>query len=249
MPHHPDRLLPLQGASNFRDLGGYLGHGGRPLRWRRLFRSDHPGRLTDADHAFLAELGLAQTFDFRGVQERAETPYRFPGATQHSLAIEPVVIDQMQAAAAAGQALTAALVTRLMTELYRSFVDEHAARYAQFFQHLLQAEAPLLFHCTAGKDRTGLAAALLLLSLGVPRDVVMQDYLLTNQVYRRPPQPDMGVPPEALAVLWQVQEGFLAAALQTIDDQHGGLQPYLAQRLGVGPAALQALAARYLQPG
>ncbi len=79
MPEHPDRVLPLQGASNFRDLGGYPGEGGRPLRWRRLFRSDHLGGLTEADQQLLAGLGVSRAFDFRGVHERAAVPYSLPG--------------------------------------------------------------------------------------------------------------------------------------------------------------------------
>jgi protein-tyrosine phosphatase len=74
MTKHPDRVLPLQGATNFRDLGGYSGHGGRTVRWRRLFRSDHLAGLTAADKAALAELGLALAFDFRGEAERAAAP-------------------------------------------------------------------------------------------------------------------------------------------------------------------------------
>jgi protein-tyrosine phosphatase len=248
MPLHPDRLIPLQGVTNFRDLGGYAGHQGRPVRWRRLFRSDHFGALTDADRAALAPLGIARSFDFRGVAERAATPYDLPGAVQHPLSIEPTVVQRMQDMLAAGQALTVPVVTDLMADLYRVLVREQSHRFAELFDHLLQAEAPVVFHCTAGKDRTGVAAALILLALGVPRDVVVQDYLLTNTHFRHPPMPASETPPEVLQVLWRVQDGFLAAALETIDAQPGGLDAYL-QRLGLGPAALAALRARYLQPG
>ncbi len=249
MPLHPDRHLPLAGASNFRDLGGYVGRDGRPLRWRRLFRSDHLGQLTAADQATLANLGLARSFDFRGVQERAATPYAVPGLEQHALSIEPSVVQDMQALSAAGQTLTAPLVTELMRKLYRQLVNDHAHRFATLFDQLLQADAPLVFHCTAGKDRTGVAAALILLALGVPRDVVLQDFLLSNQLYRRPPTlTPSDTPPEALQVLWRVQDGFLLAALQSIDDEHGGVDPYLQRRLGLDAAARNELVARYLEP-
>ena len=84
MPNHPDRLVALQGASNFRDLGGYPGLHGRPVRWRRLFRAPHLADLTVADEALLAGLGVARAFDFRGLDERAATPYSVPGISQHS---------------------------------------------------------------------------------------------------------------------------------------------------------------------
>lgn len=240
------RALALQGATNFRDLGGYLGHGGRPLRWGRLFRSDHLGALTARDQATLGRLGLATVLDFRGVQERAATPNRLQGVVEHSLAIEPSVVQRIDELAAAGQTLNATVVARLMQDLYRSLVKEQSQRYAELFEHLLQTDAPLVFHCTAGKDRTGFAAALILLALGVSREQVLQDYLLTNDLFHHPPMPSGRVPPEALAVLWRVQPPFLDAALGAIDADHGSVDRYLRQRLGLSPAALDGLAARYL---
>lgn len=247
MPQHPDRLIRLQGATNFRDLGGYTGQGGRPLRWRQLFRAEHLADLTDADHAAVATLGVARTFDFRGVHERAATPYQLPGAVQHSLSIEPSVVQRMQDIVAAGQALTVPAVVDLMNELYRALVNDQSHRFAELFAHLLDEERPLLFHCTAGKDRTGVAAALILLALGVDRGTVMHDYLLTNQHYRHPPMPASETPPEVRAVLWTVREDFLDTALNSIDREHGGIDAYLQQRLGVTPAARALLVARYLQ--
>jgi len=248
MPQHPDRVLRLQGATNFRDLGGYRGQDGRPLRWRRLFRSEHLAGLTEADQAALAALGLARAFDFRGLAERAATPYQLPGVVQHSLAIEPSVVQRMQDMVAAGQQLTAALVVSLMKDLYRALVNDQAHRYAELFEHLLAADAPLVFHCTAGKDRTGFAAALILLALGVPRDVVVDDYLLTNVHFKHAPLPHSETPPEVLAVLWRVQRGFLDAALLAVEQDQGGLERYLVQRLGLSAAARATLAQRYLQP-
>ena len=249
MPQHPDRVIPLQSSSNFRDLGGYAGHNGRPLRWRRLFRSAHLSGLSAADYATLAQLGISRSFDFRGSGEADSTPYDLPGLRRHSLAIEPSVVQRMHAMTAAGQGLTAPVVTELMRDLYRDLVNNESQRYAELFAHLLDNDAPGVFHCTAGKDRTGFAAALILLALGVSRDTVMADYLLSNQFYKRPTLPVTDTPPEALAVLWQVQQGFLDASLQVVDQDQGGVARYLAHRLGLGPAALDRLAALYLQPG
>ncbi len=248
MPNHPQRVWPLQGATNFRDLGGYPGHEGRPVRWRRLFRSDHLGGLTEADKAVLVELGLAKAFDFRGQAERAALTYELPGVTQHSLAIEPTVVQRMQDLISSGQTLTPERAAELMTELYRALVNDQSHRFAELFEHLLDTQAPVVFHCTAGKDRTGFAAALVLLALGVPRSVVEQDYLLTNRVFQQPPAAQGGMSAEVLAVLWRVQPGFLHAALQAVDSDHGGVDRYLSERLNLRPAALRALADRYLQP-
>jgi len=243
----PSRVLALGGATNFRDLGGYAGHEGRPLRWRRLFRSEHLGGLTPADHAVLAELGITASFDFRGVDERATEPYDVPGLAQHSLAIEPTVAQQMHEITADGRALTAPVVEGLMRDLYRGLVGERAHRYAEFFAHVLRAQAPVVFHCTAGKDRTGIAAALLLLALGVSRETVMQDYLLTNDVFKPPWTPREDLAPEVVQALWGVQPGYLDAALEVIDTAHGGPQRYLRRVIGLDDAQLQALAQRYLE--
>ena len=164
------------------------------------------------------------------------------------MGIEPTVVQRMQDLAAAGQRLSAAVAADLMKDLYRGLVNDQAHRFAELFEHLLQADGPLVFHCTAGKDRTGFAAALILHALGVPRELVMQDYLLTNTLYQPPPLPRSDTPAEALAVLWRVQAGFLEAAFEVLQTEHGGADRYLQQRLRVGPAARQALAERYLEP-
>jgi protein-tyrosine phosphatase len=244
----PDRVLSLAGASNFRDLGGYVGTAGRPLRWRQVFRSDHLAGLTASDRQTLSALGLGYALDFRGGTERAAAPYELPGVEQHSLAIEPLVSQWIQDRVAAGQAVTGPVAAALMRDLYRALVNDQGPRYAEFFEHLLTADAPLVFHCTAGKDRTGFGAALLLLALGVPRETVIQDYLLSNDVYRHPPRPADDPLAEALAVLWRVEAGFLEAALRVVDEDHGGIERYLGQRLGLGRAALDTLARRYLEP-
>ena len=247
MTEHPDRVLPLQGASNFRDLGGYLGQGGRPVRWRRLFRSDHLSALSAEDKSLLAEIGLARSFDLRGELERAAHPYELPGVHQHLLAIEPVIVQSMQAMASEGRALTVATCEELMRDLYRRLVDEQAHRFAELLDHLITDDAPAVFHCTAGKDRTGFAAALILLALGVPRTVVMSDYLLTNRHFKPPALRWGDLDPDVLAVMWRVQEDFLEAALQRVDQVHGGIDRYLGTQLGLGPAARAALRERYLE--
>jgi protein-tyrosine phosphatase len=248
MPSHADRVLTLAGTSNFRDLGGYRGRDGRSVRWRRLFRSAHLGGLSEPDLAALAALGIARTVDFRGEVERAGMPCVLPGVTQHSLAIEPTGVQRIEELAGVGSTLDAATMTGLMQDLYRGLIADQAHRFAELFELLLQFDAPLVVHCTAGKDRTGVAVALILLSLGVSRELVMQDYLLSNDHFRRPvAATGSTIPAEALAVLWHVQQAFLDTALRAVDDDHGGIERYLEHRLGLSTAARDALAARYLQ--
>ena len=242
-----DRLLPLTGASNFRDLGGYTGAQGRTVRWRRLFRSDHLASLTPEDAAALRELGVARAFDFRGAAERAALGYDLPGVAQYPLPIEPTVVQRMKDLLDAGERLTPAHTVALMQQTYRAFVHDNAPRFAELLNHMLESDAPLVFHCTAGKDRTGFAAALILLALGVPEPTVMQDYLLTNACYRLPTPSATGrAPPEVLHVLWRVQEEFLQAALHAVREDFGGIDPYLHRQLGLGPRERQRLAQLYL---
>jgi protein-tyrosine phosphatase len=242
----PSRSLNLAGATNFRDLGGYAGHGGRTLRWRRLFRSDHLGALTAQDLQSLRELQVMRVCDFRGASERLSAACLIAGAQVHSLPIEPTIVQRLSSLLEAGQKPDEAEVVALMQETYRNFVRDNTPRFAALFGHLLASDAPLVFHCTAGKDRTGFAAALILHALGVPRDVILQDYLLTNE-HLKPGRASHSVPPEIAAVLFRVQEPFLAAALQAVDQDHGSLDQYLATALGVGPAQRERLAALYLQ--
>ena len=237
----------LQGASNFRDLGGHTGLDGRRVRTGQIFRSDHLAGLTSDDHRALQALRLTHSLDFRGVAERAALPCTMPGSTAVSLAIEPTVVVRVQALLARGQVPTEAETVDLMCQTYRAFVPEAAPTYARFFRHLLEQPTPVVFHCTAGKDRTGFAAALLLGALGVPGEAVMADYLLTNQLYRRSSLVESHGPAHVMDVLWQVQPAFLQAAFEAIDADVGGLPNYLEGPMGLGPHELDRLRERLLE--
>jgi protein-tyrosine phosphatase len=239
---HPDRVVALHGASNFRDLGGYCGEGGRAVRWRQLFRSDQLADLSDDDRQRLGALGLRMALDFRGDAERAAQAYALPGVDVRALAIEPQLVQRQISLVGLG----VEQMVGLMEDLYRGLVHDHAGRFAEFFEAVLDSPGPLVFHCTAGKDRTGFAAAMLLLALGVSREDVMQDYLLTNRHFRPPEVLRSRVDPQVLRVLWQVQEGFLRTALQAVDAAPGGLEGYLTQRLRLTPVVRQRLRDRYL---
>ena len=240
----PARHLPLAGTTNFRDLGGYQGLDGRHVRWRTLFRSDHLAHLTpESQHTLLQQLGVLRSADFRGQREQTVDHYAIQGLQHHSLAIEPTVVQRAFSLLQQGSQLTADDTVGLMQQTYRSFIHDNAAQFAQFFEMLLDNDAPIVFHCTAGKDRTGWAATLLLMTLGVPRDVVMRDYLLTNDFYRMPALADPRAPKEVLNVLWRVQEDFLNAALDAVDADYGGMPIYLERELRVGEAERRRLEA------
>jgi protein-tyrosine phosphatase len=134
-----------------------------------------------------------------------------------------------------------------MRESYRNYVRHNTACYKTLFAHLVDDTAPLVIHCTAGKDRTGFACALILHTLGVSDDIISEDYLLTNRFYRRDPNSSSNLPDEVKQVLGSVRESFLAAAFEAIDADYGDLETYLRDGLGLGKAERAHLEGRYLQ--
>lgn len=222
-----------------------MGIAGRKVRSGMLFRSDHLAGLTPQDTDVLRSLGLARTIDFRGVRERAAQAYELSGVVQVSLPIEPTLVQHVQMLLKDGNLLSTEDISSMMQKTYRDFVTLHAMYLRSFFQHLLEAPSPTVFHCTAGKDRTGFAAALLLFALGVERKTIMEDYLLTNDLYVRPAGFGRQMPPHISAVLWGVQPLFLEAAYGAIDT-YGGMETYLREIIGVGPAERNFLTELYL---
>jgi protein-tyrosine phosphatase len=247
MQDPPVRHFDLAGASNFRDLGGYAGKDGRTVRWRHIFRSNHLGHLTNADIAILRSVGLKTAFDFRGTEERSTALCAIEDLTVHSLPVEPTVVAALRARLAGGKALSPTDGIEVMRESYVNYVRQNTGRFQSLFAHLLGDSAPLVIHCTAGKDRTGFACALILHSLGVPEDVIAEDYLLTNRFYRRDPSASNDIPDDVRQVLGSVEASFLAAAFNAIRSDYGDLEQYFHRGLGLGPAERAALQARYLE--
>ena len=229
-------------SSNFRRVGAGPVPG---LPLRKLYRSDHLGALDAADAAQIRSLGITRVLDFRGVHERTSAACRLSEVTVHSLPIEPTIVQKLSELLAAGERLTAADMRGHMQDTYRGFVRHNTARFAEFFAHLLASDEPTVFHCTAGKDRTGFAAALRLKAVGVPDEEVMRDYLLTNDRLQLPEASRMGLPREAMEVLWRVQPSFLQAAFAEVDAVYGSLEGYFREGLGLREAERAALRQLY----
>ena len=247
----PSRHIPLPGTTNFRDLGGYVGHEGRTVRWRVLFRSDHLAELTPEGVHALRGLGVQRSVDFRGELERSADAYAWEGLNTYALTVEPTVVQKALALIHSGGTLSAQDTVALMQETYRHFVRDNSAQFGRLFQLFLEADAPTVFHCTAGKDRTGWAATLMLEALGVARSDIERDYLLTNQYYQRPAamarRAAQSVPQEILDVLWRVQPAFLASAYEVVERDYGGMACYLRDVMGLDGRALEELRGRYLE--
>ena len=249
-----ERVLRLGGASNFRDLGGYRTRDGRTVRWRRVFRSDRLDALDEGDWRQLAALGIDTVIDFRAAAECGDATSSRPIPRRVALPIESALGAQLAALRAAGTPVDEAAMRGLMQREYRRILLEHVDRFAEFLNVVADAQGAVVFHCVAGKDRTGIAAALLLGALGVDRAAVAEDYLLTNALYRRPAELQAqglasGLPTEALEVMWSVHASHLDAAFDALDEVHGGLDPFLAGPLGVSPALRRRLAEKLLENG
>ncbi len=217
------------------------------VRWRQIFRSNHLGHLTAADIEVLRSLGLKSAFDFRGSEERVEALCGLTEIAVHSLPVEPTVVASLRARRATGVALSPDDALEVMRDSYRNYVRDNTASYRTLFAHLLEDRAPLVIHCTAGKDRTGFACALILHALGVPDEMISEDYLLTNRFYRRDPTASSDLPDEVREVLGTVQTSFLAAAFEAICADYGDLEGYFNEGLGLGAKERAGLEARYLE--
>jgi protein-tyrosine phosphatase len=247
MPDSPSRHLNLSGASNFRDLGGYPAKDGRTVRWRQIFRSNHLGHLTQGDVEVLRSLGVKSAFDFRGTEERAVAICALSDIAVHSLPIEPTVVAALRSRGANGVRLSSADALEVMRDSYRNYVRHNTGSFRALFTHLLEDRAPLVIHCTAGKDRTGFACALILHALGVPDQVIAEDYLLTNRFYRRDPSSSSYLPEDVGLVLGSVEASFLAAAFDAISADYGDLERYFSEALGIRASERASLEARYLE--
>ena len=255
------RRLPLDGAHNARDLGGYPGHEGRRVRWGVLYRSDALGELSDDDVSYLGRLGLRQVVDFRSPPERERAPDRLPQAPAPRVVLRPIVGEVLDPKILQDRLLSGSARSHEMAALLvagnRAFVTEFSGEYAGFLRDLADAEnVPALFHCTAGKDRAGFAAALTLLALGVERETVMQDYLLTNALSGSATDRILltlrvasffRTDPDDARPLFEARREYLQAAFDTIDERYGTTDAYFDRGLGIDAATLDRLRANLLE--
>ena len=251
------RRLGMHGAPNFRDLGGYPAADGRRVKWGYLFRSGQLSRLSDPDLDLMASLELDLVCDFRRAEEQLSDPSRLPPRRPRvaSLPIDPGShLGYLEEAAQQRGGRQA--MFELMREINRDLAEGRTETYARMFREILEIEgARVLVHCAAGKDRAGFAAAIILLALGVSREEVMRDYMLTGLYYH--PQREVDrlrakygmehVAAEAVLPMLEVHEDYLQRALQAIEDNYDSLACYLHEALGLGPVELAELRSRYLQ--
>jgi len=235
-----ERRVPFEGAVNFRDLGGYVTSDGRRTQWGRIFRSDAFHALTDDDRERFGELGLRVIYDLRSDIERQSQPNVVP---------DDGVLRSVELVLSSGEDEHGLPPLEQLLEgpgfvlgLYRDLLSNGAPVFGALLSGLADADAlPAVFHCLWGKDRTGVAAALLLTAVGVPQADVVDDYMLT-ETFRS--QHDVtaalarlnaaGVPPEAAAGVVAATGWVLDAVLSEINERYGNIDGYL-----LGPAQME----------
>jgi len=238
------RQIQFEGAHNFRDLGGYPLSCGGAFTPGRVYRSDHLGRLTDTDRQRLGQLGIKTVVDLRRASERAENPdlLRDTGINEVWLPVEAEGADviNIRREVEAGR-VDAQAASEFLLQANRLFVTRFSHVYSKFLHLLLEPHSlPLVFHCSAGKDRAGYAAALTLLVAGASKDEVMTDYLATNRCNREHRRFLMAGLPDgegveatrlALDALMQVEERYLAAAFTEIQARYSDISDYMSRAL------------------
>lgn len=245
-----ERKLPLEGPRNFRDLGGYPTQDGRRVRWGQLFRADSLAELTDDDIAYLGRIGLARVIDLRGDDEIQESPNRLAGRTGFAYAHRPIGEEGLAPSEwwrrfEAGE--FGEIDASWLVRGYRKTLDERAARVGGVLRELAGEGTPAVFHCTAGKDRTGVISALVLLLLGVPREIVVGDYSLTAlYTGNRIPAADKwfaerGLDPEIAANVLSARRESMEETLAHLDAEHGGAERYVLEKAGLGEQEILAL--------
>lgn len=246
------RRVPLQGAINFRDLGGYATSDGHHVKWHVLYRSADISKLTSADLDTLGARHIVYDVDLRGVQESAKAPDKLNPGMDYILC--PAGSDSLNAAMFQHIAGMQTGGDSMMLVWYKN-TAYLTPRYKPFFGKLLVLPSgdALLFHCTAGKDRTGIAAALLLYALGVPYETIREDYEATN--YYRAVDNDkamasmtsMHIGEPVVRAMMSANGMYLDATFASIRAQYGSIDNYLAGQLGLDQASLVRLRAKYLE--
>jgi len=256
------KVLPFEGGCNFRDLGGYRTIDGLQVRPGVLFRSGVMSYFTPDDQPQLTNLGMRTICDLRRADERNKEPTRWPSAETMLVYWDEEPHIDAQSELSWQDSVSGEHARSVMISLYRAMPGWLHTRLKGIFEHLAAGNVPLLFHCAAGKDRTGLSAALVLHTLGVPRQTILDDYEFTNTAvdlgafmlkHSRAAlgltdgeHPLQTMDPGVRDVLMSADRVYLSAALEQIEVDHDSVDNYVRDMLGVTDAMKRDIRATLL---
>jgi len=252
-----ERRVPLEGAVNFRDIGGYKTCEGREVKWGKVFRSDGLARLTEQDHQSLMQIGIERVFDFRTEAEVRESPDKLPedGSIVHiNLPVMHGKFDFVDAMERLKNGDSSWFSPDFMVNGYVRNIEDYADVWGEVIHCIADPKGPaLLFHCTGGKDRTGTCAALILLMLGVDEETVIKDHQLSN-TYIADMLPGVykliasyGVDPDKLVPYLTAPLDCIHALLDHIRNNYGSASDYLEEKAGVKKETQELLKEKLLR--
>ncbi len=249
------RFVRVPGALNFRDLGGYPTNDQKHTRWNALFRSGTTHSIPAESLPELSKYGIRFVYDLRSASERRAHPSRLSNVGdirylyfQHDVILGDVARTLRHSASTAEECRAG------MIAAYRKIPLLFRDAFRALFRHLEDGDLPLVFNCAAGKDRTGVAAALVLSALGVPRDVVLEDYLLTERCFDESCQllihgkgSFAGVSRSSWEPIMRADPAYLDAMFEALVLKYGSVDRYLRQELGVSDASYSRLHSNLLE--
>lgn len=228
-----ERHLPMTGGYNYRDLGGFKTTDGKFVKWGKIFRSDDLNHLTDQDLEYLSSVPLTSIVDFRSAEEMKQAPDKIPSSVKYNYPYSITPGDLM--AALNFESATPEQMNDMMKQLNVLLVADTASIkvYKDFFTLLQEdKELPLMFHCSAGKDRTGMGTALILFALGVDENLIIEDYLASN-TYLGDKYASLLKERPTLEPVFVVKKEYIEAGFDKIKKDHGSIDNYLTNVLGV----------------
>ncbi|WP_312188214.1 tyrosine-protein phosphatase [Sphingobacterium sp.] len=245
------RVLPVEGAVNFRDIGGYETSSGKHVVWGRIFRSDAIDKLTDADVLLMDRKRIHTVVDLRGTAESKSAPDRLTANSDYTLS--PAGSDSLPNP----QEMVKALKQKdFLIKFYGEGVQYYGDRYRPAFIKLLGAAdgEAVMYHCTGGRDRTGMQTALILYVLGVPYPVIEADYLASNVYLSRNKQMNAytdamvaatGMTKQQIEDQMKLKPALLKAFFDGINRKYGTVEQFLQDEMAIGPKEIRILKAKY----
>jgi protein-tyrosine phosphatase len=248
-----ERLMDIGGTVNFRDIGGYLNQDGQTIQWGKIFRSGHLYKLSD--HNYFKSTGITDVIDLRSEPVRKRLPDKLPKHIQYNLHSIPMESKGLELSKLRRKILKNDLddfdAKAILIRSYGDFITVFNREIKKVFQILLEAKGGVLIHCSAGKDRTGFFIAMILKMLEVDEKTIKSDYLASNYFRKKETKKilqkiKLFANVEKLIPLLEVQEDYLDAAFQAIDEKYGTFDQYIIQGLGWTIEDLKQLQAKYI---